>query len=69
MEHIIDKPCSCIYCQMIDIMHGDPLLSQWETKFVRNVCSYGGHYNYSPKQKAVIKRIFIKQQNKYREQS
>lgn len=65
MEHLSDNVCSCEFCQMIDVMFGDPLLNAWEKDFVESVASFGWHKDYTPKQKAVIKRLFEKQKKKY----
>lgn len=56
--HKIDIPCNCVYCTMIDVMWGDPLLNDWEKKFVESVARQGGERNYSDKQKAKIKDVF-----------
>ena len=64
-EHIQDKVCSCRYCTMLDVMYGDPLLNAWEKEFVKSAASQGWYKDYSPKQKAVIKRIFDRQTKKY----
>ncbi len=65
MAHLIDKVCSCMHCLMIDIMWGDPLLTPWEYNFVKSVASFGWRNEYSPKQKAVIQKIFRKQRQIY----
>jgi len=65
MEHLIDTICSCPYCTMLDVMFGDPLLNSWEWKFVESVTSFGWHFDYTPKQKAVIKRLFSQQGQRY----
>ncbi len=65
MKHIADKVCSCEYCQMIDVIFGDPLLNKWEKDFIESVMYYGWQKDYSDKQKAVIKKIYIKQRRKY----
>ena len=65
MSHISDKVCSCKYCTMIDCMYGDPKLTKWEKDFVESVACFGWHKDYSDKQKAVIKKIFAKQQKIY----
>jgi len=65
MNHIADKICSCEYCQMIDVIFGDPLLNKWEKDFIDSVASFGWHKDYSDKQKAVIKKIFVNQRQKY----
>lgn len=65
MKHLIDKTCSCLYCQMIDIMFGDPLLGSWEKNFIDSVARQGWQKEYSPKQKAVIERLFKHQKRKH----
>ena len=50
---------------MIDVMVGDPLLSIWEKKFIDSVIEQGWQIDYSEKQKAVIKKIYVKQRQKY----
>jgi len=50
---------------MLDVMYGDPLLNAWEKEFVKSAASQGWYKDYSPKQKAVIKRIFDRQTKKY----
>ena len=65
MAHIADKICSCEYCQMVDVIFGDPLLSAWEKKFIDSVAEQGWQRDYSPKQKAVIKKIYKTQRKKY----
>lgn len=63
--HLTDSICNCEYCQMIDVMYGDPLLSKWERDFIESVASFGWRKDYTPKQKAVIKKTFAKQKHKY----
>jgi len=46
---------------MIDVMFGDPLLSPWEKSFVESVGRAGWFYEYTPKQKAILKRIYNRQ--------
>ncbi len=65
MEHIADKICSCEYCLKLDIMFGDPLLPQWEKDFIDSVARQGWQRDYSPKQKAVINKVFKKQYKIY----
>lgn len=65
MEHLIDKICSCKYCQMIDVIFGDPLLNAWEKKFINSVAEQGWHKDYTPKQKVIIERIFKVQKKRY----
>lgn len=66
VTHIADKICRCEYCLMIDVIYGDPLLSEWERNFIDSVARQGWHRDdYSEKQKAVIKRIFKRQRHKY----
>lgn len=67
MIHILDKVCSCEYCQMIDVIFGDPLLNKWERDFIESVVNFGWHKDYSEKQKSVIKKIFTNQRRKYDE--
>ena len=66
MKHLITEGCDCEFCQMIDCMYGDPLLSDWEKEFVNSVCEYGWKFNYTVKQKNIIRKIFNQQQRKYR---
>ena len=63
--HIIDKVCSCEHCTMLDIMWGDPLLSDWESKFIKDVARKGWIWDYTPKQKSKIRLIFLKQKVRY----
>lgn len=63
--HISDEVCSCEYCQMIDCIYGDPKLNKWERDFIDSAARQGWQRDYSPKQKAVIKKIFINQKRKY----
>lgn len=66
MLHIADKVCSCEYCQKIDVVFGDPLLGFWEKRFIESVTEQGWHNrDYSPKQKAVIDKIYAEQWKKY----
>lgn len=65
MTHIADKICSCEYCQMIDVIFGDPKLNAWEKKFIDSVAYQGWEHDYSDKQKVVIKRIYRTQRKKY----
>jgi len=65
VKHLIDKTCSCKYCQMIDVMFGDPLLNRWEKDFVESVALFGWHADYTSKQKNVVKKLFEKQRRKY----
>lgn len=65
MKHVIEKVCSCEYCQMIDVMWGDPRLNPWEAKFVASVARFGWRADYSDKQKACIKKIFKRQRLLY----
>lgn len=66
MSHIADKACSCEYCQKIDVIFGDPLLNSWEKRFIESVAEQGWHNeDYSPKQKAVIDKIYATQRKKY----
>ncbi len=65
IKHIIDKVCSCEYCQMIDVIFGDPKLNSWEKKFIDSVAEQGWQREYSPKQKAVIRKIYKTQRAKY----
>ncbi len=60
MEHLVDAKCSCEYCQMVDCLYGDPLLSKWEASFVENIAEWGWRADYTDKQKKTIKRIFEK---------
>lgn len=46
-------------------MFGDPLLNSWEKTFIASVAHQGWQKNYSPKQKAVLKRLFAQQKTKY----
>jgi len=65
MEHLTDKVCCCRYCHMIDVTWGDPLLSSWEINFIRNIASWGWRHDYTPKQKAVLKKIYFRQYTHY----
>lgn len=65
LDHIADEVCSCRYCQMIDVMFGDPKLNRWEREFIQSVIFQGWQKDYSPKQKAVIEKTFQKQRAKY----
>lgn len=64
-NHITDKVCSCEYCQMIDVIFGDPLLNKWEKEFIDSVSQQGWQRDYSLKQKVVIKKIFTTQRKRY----
>lgn len=59
-KHVPDKICSCHYCTLIDIVFGDPLLTPWEQKFISSVAWQGWERDYSPKQKAVIDKIYTR---------
>jgi len=65
MKHSVNTVCSCEYCQMIDVMWGDPALNLWESKFVASVARFGWLADYSEKQKACIVRIFRHQKKLY----
>jgi len=54
---------------MIDIMFGDPELNDWSKKFLESVARQGWLKNYSPKQKAVIEKLYHQQQKKYQKTS
>lgn len=54
---------------MIDCVFGDPLLNDWEKKFIKSVAYWGWRGDYSPKQKNKIKRIFDTQRKKYTKQA
>jgi len=41
-------------------MWGDPLLSQWEGRFINNVSQAGWLYEYTARQKTKIKEVFKK---------
>lgn len=64
-EHIIDEICSCEFCTKIDCIFGDPLLNDWEKRFIDSVARQGWQKEYSDKQKRVISKIFTKQKYKY----
>ena len=64
-NHIMAAVCSCEYCQMIDVIFGDPLLNAWEKRFIGSVASQGWHRDYSDKQKACIEKIYRAQRQKY----
>ena len=63
--HITDKVCSCKFCTMLDVMFGDPKLNSWERDFINSVIFQGWEKDYSPKQKAVIEKTFLKQRKKW----
>lgn len=50
---------------MLDIMFGDPLLTNWEKRFIRDVAEKGWLFDYTEKQAAKIKEIFRRQKRKY----
>jgi len=50
---------------MIDAMFWDPFLNNWEHTFITDVAQWGWHSDYTPKQKAVIERLFEQQKSKY----
>ncbi len=50
---------------MIDCIFGDPEFNDWERNFIDSVARQGWQRDYSSKQKAVIKRIYVAQKNKY----
>ena len=64
-DHIADKLCSCRFCTMIDVMFGDPLLNEWEKKFIESVARQGWLYDYTPKQKTKLLKIFHRQWARY----
>lgn len=65
MSHIIDQVCDCEFCQMIDVMMGDPMLSRWEREFLDSVAQQGWHHNYSENQKAKVRQMYAQQRAKY----
>ena len=46
-------------------MFGDPKLNSWERDFINSVIFQGWEKDYSPKQKAVIEKTFLKQRKKW----
>lgn len=66
MGHLADKVCSCLHCQMLDIMFGDPLLNNWEKKFIDSLIQWGWKFNYTPRQKTTIRHLFAKMKAKYK---
>lgn len=50
---------------MLDVMFGDPLLDEWEHRFVLSCSRQGWHKDYSLKQRVIIEKIFNAQSQKY----
>jgi len=50
---------------MLDIMFGDPTLSDWAKDFIASVSRQGWLKDYSPKQKYWIKTIFNRQRDSW----
>lgn len=59
-SHEIDSPCSCIDCQRIDILWGDPLMTPWERRFVDNLSRWGWEHNYTTNQRAKLEQVFTR---------
>jgi len=55
--HVAELPCSCFYCQLIDIVFDDPLLNPWERRFIFHLSGWGWERDYTEKQKAKLVEV------------
>jgi hypothetical protein len=43
---------------MIDQLYGDPLLSEWERRFVRSLAEFGWRADYTESQKQKLRQVY-----------
>ena len=65
-EHKPKGNCKCEDCGKVEILSGDPELSQWERKFVKSIKDQLRKFYLSNKQQMKLDEIFNKHQGLYK---